>query len=110
MSKDSIIQVRISEHDKLEADELFTTMGTSTSEAVRLFIRQCLIHQRIPFEVRLPAKKTHGKAAGMLAEYASGGHRGEERSAWLKSLTKSPDFLIGNSQATNPDGDRAYRN
>lgn len=112
MPKTSTIQVRIDSKIKEEADELFEILGTSTSEAIRLFISQCLIHQRIPMRIDRPIKVNAGQISGILAEYSVATQRGREREAWIRSLAKAPEHLLGGTpdvSTPNAEGDRAYR-
>lgn len=51
MAKDSLLQVRVEEDDKNQADELFSRLGMDTSTAVRIFLKQSLIRGGLPFEV-----------------------------------------------------------
>lgn len=109
MPKTSVIQVRIDAESKEAAEQLFSTMGTSLSEAVRMFVRQCLTEQRIPFVVSAATKPGKGHAFGSLSEYASTTLRSKERNAWIKSLTKVPDYFIGEvGENTNYEADREY--
>lgn len=45
------LQVRIDSDLRKQADALFTNAGLDLSSAVRLFLRQSVIRQRLPFEV-----------------------------------------------------------
>jgi DNA-damage-inducible protein J len=51
MSKTALIQVRIDETDKSEADSLFGSLGLDTPTAVRMFIKSVLRHGGLPFQV-----------------------------------------------------------
>lgn len=51
MAKDTYLQVRIDPELKAEANELFNTIGLTTSDAVRLFLVKCLSEKGIPFQV-----------------------------------------------------------
>lgn len=51
MAKDTYLQVRIDPELKAEANELFSTMGITTSDAVRLFLVKCLNEKGIPFQL-----------------------------------------------------------
>ena len=43
------IQIRISEKDKKAAEKVFSSMGLSTSAAIKLFIRQTINRGMLPF-------------------------------------------------------------
>lgn len=54
------VQVRIDSDLKDEADELFENLGTSTNEAIKIFLKMAVRNNGIPFPVTLdtPNKKT----------------------------------------------------
>lgn len=47
-------QIRIDADLKKEVTELFSTFGLDMSSAVTLFLRQCLMHDGLPFKVEVP--------------------------------------------------------
>lgn len=47
----STLQVRIDSKLRKDADAFFTSAGLDMSSAVRLFLRQVVIRQRLPFDV-----------------------------------------------------------
>lgn len=111
MAKDGLLQVRIDPAEKSAAEDLFNSMGTTLSEAVRIFITQSLIQQRLPFTVSSPHRHVKGKAYGILNLYARPSLRDKERDVWIQSLSsKSGETASGGSEpAPNYDGDQAYR-
>lgn len=54
MAMDAILQVRMDGSLKREAEELYARMGSSLAEAVRIFARQSVAEQALPFSVRIP--------------------------------------------------------
>jgi len=52
---ETIIRARVDELEKLECESIFKSLGLTTSEAVRLFIRQVNIVKGLPFELKLNA-------------------------------------------------------
>ena len=44
------LQTRISEDLKIQADALFKDMGLTTTDAVRMFLTQCINHGGLPFQ------------------------------------------------------------
>ena len=54
----SLIQVRVDENIKEEAEEIFNSLGLSMSEAVRLFVKRSVIEQGLPFSMNLNNEKT----------------------------------------------------
>lgn len=91
MAKDAVIQVRIDPDMKARAEELFGSMGTSLSEAVRMFVYESVAEQRLPFIPKAHASKGAGRAFGMLSTYARPSLRADERQAWIESLSTAHD-------------------
>ncbi|MDO4289719.1 MAG: type II toxin-antitoxin system RelB/DinJ family antitoxin [Eggerthellaceae bacterium] len=72
-AKQSTIQVRLNAILKQQAEELFDTLGTSTSEAVRLFLAQSVHDCKLPFTPSATPAEGDDRAFGALAHYANGG-------------------------------------
>lgn len=49
----SLIQVRVDEELKREADTLFRDLGLDTTTAIRIFLKQAVSKGAIPFEIAL---------------------------------------------------------
>lgn len=58
MSTDATIQIRLDAETKAAANTLFSRLGLSTSEAIRIFIHQSLEEQGLPFRPHLPNPAT----------------------------------------------------
>lgn len=54
MSKQATLQVRMDAELKQQGEELFRKLGTSLTECVRIFVRQSVAEQAMPFVVRVP--------------------------------------------------------
>ena len=54
MTKTETIQARVDLDLKREAEEVFAELGLSATEAITLFYRQVLLHQGMPFDMRVP--------------------------------------------------------
>lgn len=65
---ESTIQVRIDEQTKRVAKKAFREMGLDMSSAVKLFLKNVVITQSIPFEVRTKNGFTRSQEEGMLME------------------------------------------
>ena len=52
--RNAIINARIDEELKLNAEEIFDGLGLTKSDAITLFFKQCVIHNGLPFDLRLP--------------------------------------------------------
>jgi DNA-damage-inducible protein J len=50
--KSSLVQVRVDQETKQDADALFSDLGMDTATAVRIFLRQAIQTRSLPFEVR----------------------------------------------------------
>lgn len=69
------IQVRMDEELKEKAEKLYKALGTSFSEAVRMFATKSVEEQAIPFSVR---KIKQHKAKGALKKYSNSSIRKNE--------------------------------
>ena len=52
MATDAVLQVRIDSGLKQEAEELYSRLGISIADAVRMFVVQSIEVQGLPFEVK----------------------------------------------------------
>lgn len=57
MAKSSNLYVRIEPEVKEQAEKVFESLGISMSNAVGLFLKQVVINQGIPFELKLVPSK-----------------------------------------------------
>ncbi|MDR3699880.1 MAG: type II toxin-antitoxin system RelB/DinJ family antitoxin [Candidatus Sulfopaludibacter sp.] len=57
-SKTLMIHARIEPKLKKSAERVFFTLGISTTEAIRLFMKQVELHKGLPFPVLIPNAKT----------------------------------------------------
>jgi DNA-damage-inducible protein J len=53
-----MIHARIDPKLKRSAERVFSQIGISTTEAIRLFLRQVDLHKGLPFPVRIPNAET----------------------------------------------------
>ena len=58
MTKTETIQASVDLDLKHEAEEIFAELGLSATEAITLFYRQVILHQGMPFDMRLPNADT----------------------------------------------------
>ncbi len=58
MAKTEMIRARVEPELKREAEELFSSLGLTTTEAITLFYRQVTLHRGLPFSVRIPNSET----------------------------------------------------
>lgn len=75
----SYLQVRVNEEDKEKASQILDNLGTNLSTVVNMLIKQIILTQSIPFEIKMgqsqvvPMPVTASAASYTKAE--SSGHR-----------------------------------
>ena len=57
-AKTQMIHARIDPKLKRSAERVFSQIGISTTDAIRLFLRQVDLHKGLPFPVRIPNAET----------------------------------------------------
>ena len=57
-AKTEMIHARVDPALKKSTEEIFSTIGLSTTEAIRLFLTQVELHRGLPFPVSAPNKQT----------------------------------------------------
>jgi len=62
--KTQMIHARIEPKLKRSAERIFSEIGISTTEAIRLFLKQVELHRGLPFSVSIPNAET---VAAMVA-------------------------------------------
>ena len=58
MAKTAMVRARVEPELKRRAEELFSELGLSTTEAITLFYKQVAMHQGLPFSIRIPNAET----------------------------------------------------
>ena len=58
MAKTEMIRVRVEPKIKSQAEEIFSELGLSPTEAITLFYTQVTLHRGLPFAVRVPNTET----------------------------------------------------
>ena len=76
MAKTEFIRARIEPELKTQAEEVFSKLGLSQTDAITLFYVQVTLHGGLPFEVRIPNTETidalrQARAESGLQEYDS---------------------------------------
>ena len=56
--KTQMIHARIEPKLKRSAERIFSEIGMSTTEAIRLFLKQVELHRGLPFAVNIPNAET----------------------------------------------------
>lgn len=67
MAKTDIINARIEPSLKSASENILKALGLSTTEAITLFLRQVVLNQGLPFEVRLPNQESRKAMENALA-------------------------------------------
>jgi len=57
-AKTQMIHARIEPKLKMSAERVFSEIGMSTTEAIRLFLKQVELHRGVPFPVSIPNAAT----------------------------------------------------
>ena len=57
--KISVIQTRVDPVLREKTDRILTKLGLSTSDAIRIFLEQVILHRGLPFDVKLPPPVTN---------------------------------------------------
>ena len=79
---ETVLQVRMDKDIKDKVEKLYRDMGITFASAVRLFAKQSLVEQRMPFVV----SKKPTLAGGMLSKYADKTKWPEEDKAFEKGM------------------------
>ena len=58
MAKTEMIRVRVEPKLKSQAEEIFSELGLSPTEAITLFYTQVTLHRGLPFAARIPNAET----------------------------------------------------
>ena len=58
MAKTEFIRARIEPELKTQAEEIFSKLGLSPTDAITLFYVQVILHGGLPFPVRIPNTET----------------------------------------------------
>ena len=58
MAKTEFIRARVEPELKTQAEEIFSKLGLSPTDAITLFYVQVILHNGLPFAVRIPNNET----------------------------------------------------
>lgn len=67
----STVQARIPEDLKKQAEAVFSSLGLTPSDAIRVFFQQCVHHRGLPFPLQIPTPNTATQQA--MTELRTGG-------------------------------------
>ena len=82
MEAEVVLQVRMDKKTKDKVEKLYRDMGITFATAVRLFAKQSLVEERLPFVV----SKKPVLAGGMLSKYADKTKWKKEKKALEKGI------------------------
>lgn len=51
--KETYVRARVDERLKRESEKILDALGLTTTEAIRIFLHQVLLHRGLPFDLRL---------------------------------------------------------
>lgn len=57
-AKTRMVHARIDPHLKASAERVFSKIGISTTEAIRMFLKQVELHKGLPFPIAIPNAQT----------------------------------------------------
>ena len=63
MSKSATINMRVSPEVKAAAENIFSSLGMSLTEAINVFLHKAIMEGGLPFEVRQPRYNAETEAA-----------------------------------------------
>ena len=89
MPRDAYLNARVDKRTKAKAQRVLASLGMSTTDAVNLFLHQIVLHDGLPFEVRVPNRDTREA----IAETRVGGgavHRGSTKKI-LQEIIEADD-------------------
>ena len=55
----AVINIRVNDEIKKEAETIFKSLGLNMSVAMNLFLKKCINENGIPFDLKLPNKETN---------------------------------------------------
>ncbi len=58
MSKDAYINARVDKRTKAKAQKVLRQVGLTITDAITLFLHQIILHEGLPFDVRVPNEET----------------------------------------------------
>ncbi|SDA30061.1 DNA-damage-inducible protein J, partial [Ruminococcus sp. YE71] len=70
MAKEATLQVRMDASLKEQVEQLYKDLGTSFAEAVRIFARQSISEQGMPFVVRKTESAVNSDALNVLMSFS----------------------------------------
>ena len=91
MTANTVVHVRVNEQVKIKAANTLATMGLSLSDAIRVFLTKICAEQKLPFELKVPNRKTQAamkEAEKMLETYKARFSTGDDLFNALQKETR----------------------
>lgn len=89
MAKEATLQVRMDADLKESAEALYKGLGTSFAEAVRIFAKQSIIAQGMPFVIVSERRSAYGS----LARYANHTLIEDEKNAFERAMVEKHENI-----------------
>lgn len=89
MAKEATFQVRMDAELKEQVESLYKELGTSFAEAVRIFAKQSVIENGMPFTIKASGKSAYGR----LSEYSNPNLIPKENQAFEKAAVDNYESL-----------------
>ena len=89
MAKEATLQVRMDADLKEKVEVLYRELGTSFAEAVRIFAKQSILENGMPFVVSANRGNTYGR----LSKYADTSKRTLEKDAYRKAVIEKHENI-----------------
>lgn len=84
MAKEAVLQVRMDAELKEKVEALYRELGTSFAEAVRIFAKQSVLENGMPFVITANRGNTYGR----LSKYADFAKRAQEEGAYERAVVE----------------------
>jgi len=89
MAKEATLQVRMDAELKEQAEALYRDMGTSFAEAVRIFAKQSVKENGMPFVIKSNQSNTYGR----LSQFANPCLVKEEEGVYEREMVKKHEEI-----------------
>ena len=78
MTKTASIYTRVDPEVKVQVEQVLSKLGIPMANAINLFLHQIILHEGIPFDVKLPAKRPLNCATLSQAQFDAEMEKGFE--------------------------------
>ena len=92
MNRTANINMRVEPQVKIDAECILNGLGLSTTDAINIFLKQVVLHNGLPFNVRYPSEEKLEAEKILLAELKEGRDSVKSESDWL-TIEESKQLL-----------------